>query len=340
MQYDVFVAFGDECNHAVTQALQNGSLFCSAEWHGAIAAACGYERAALVVRHDSGVAAALPLCLGRDLFRRRMAVALPFTAAIELPDAPAVRAAIAEQAPRACAKARIDRLQLRAAEPLGDALPYANLERLTFALPLAGTAAELLARSSADHRRRLRLAREAGTFRIETSDVMTFNEVYRARMKELGSPAAPAALFAHIAANFGSAVTVLAAFDRGGACAGAMFLVAHGATQYYLWGAAPSRYQRQNVNHLLYRAAIEGALASGLQTFDFGRSDLHGGSGRFKKQFGAVARQLFYYDFSRAGTHARMLPRRGMSVGSTIWRRLPGRVTDAAGSFVCGALFP
>ena len=336
----ISIALSNDCNHAVTQTLHDGSLFRSADWCGAIAEGCGYAPAALVVRHDAELVAALPLCLGRDLFRRRIAVALPFTAAVNVPDAPRLGAAIMRNAPRACADAGIDRLQLRAAEPFGGESAGANLEHVTYALPLNGSAADLLARSSPDHRRRLRLVREAGTFRIETTSVAVFYDVYCRRMKELGSPAAPASLFAQIARRFGGAVAVLAALDGNGACAAAMFLLAHGSTSYFLWGAASRLHHGQHVNHLLYRAAIEWALERGFETFDFGRSDVRGGTGRFKKQFGAVARQLFYYDFDRTGALVRTLPRRGMFLGSRLWRHLPQRMTDAAGSYVCGALFP
>src|SRR5262249_57148179 len=135
------------------------------------------------------------------------------------------------------------------------------------------------------------------------------------------------------------AVKVLAAFARDGACVGAMFLIAHQSKLYGLWTAAPQKYQRQYVNHVMYRAAIEWALESGFENFDLGRSDVRGGAAAFKRKFGAAPQQLFYYEFDRAGARRQALPRRGMSVGSALLRRLPPSMTDAPGAYVCRALF-
>jgi hypothetical protein len=343
MKYEISIPPAGGCDEVVQRTLRSGSVFRSERWHRAIAEACGYERAVLVVRAGENVVAALPLCVGRDLFRRRTAVALPFTAFIDTPNAtPAMRTAMLEQLPAACAAAGLHRLQLRLDEPLAASGTGANLERLTYVLPLAGRSRdELLACASPDHRRRLALARKTGLLHVRPATVTQFYETYRDRMKTLGSPAPSAVMFVRIASTFGRAVTILGAFDgKRGTCAGAMFLLRDAATTYFLWGAASREYQRQHVNHLLYRAAIELAHASGSESFDFGRSDVRSGVGAFKKQFGAKPRQLFYYSFDRDRARPALLPRRGIQVGSAIWRHLPHWATNAAGAFVCGAVFP
>jgi hypothetical protein len=321
--------------------LHNGSVFRSTAWHRAIADSLGYERAALVVHDRGAIAAAVPLCIGRDLLCRRVAASLPFTSGFEVPDAP-VREALLTRTSLACSRARIDRLELRCTQPIEGSAAYANTDYLSFALQVSGSSDQLLLLSSADHRRRVKIASRNGHLEVRShDDIRVFYEIYACRMKQLGSPSPPPRFFESVKNEFGDALHVISAVSQQtGEHAAAILLLESGTSMHLLWAASLKRYQGFHVNHVLYRHAIELAREKRLDKFDFGRSHRTSGTCRFKLQFGARPTQLHYYRFGPRGPLPWRTPRRRIAVGSVIWRALPDWATRAAGSFVSAAIFP
>jgi hypothetical protein len=122
---------------------------------------------------------------------------------------------------------------------------------------------------------------------------------------------------------------------------GGMFLLADGARLYYHWGATRIEYNAYHLNHFMYREAIKFALENGFQTFDFGRSPRseQGGTYRFKEQFGAVAKPLFYYRF---GENSGEWGNAQQSMKPLIegWKKAPRFLTDAMGPHLIGRALP
>lgn len=61
------------------------------------------------------------------------------------------------------------------------------------------------------------------------------------------------------------------------------------------WASSLREANSIGVNMLLYWEVLKYAIESGYQQFDFGRSSVDGGTYRFKKQWGAKPRQLFWH---------------------------------------------
>lgn len=91
------------------------------------------------------------------------------------------------------------------------------------------------------------------------------------------------------------------------------------------WAASDKRYGRLAPNMLLYHAVLEYACREGFTEFDFGRSSVDSGTYRFKQQWGAQPRPLYWYYWLSQG---REMPRLSpdnpkFKVAISLWQRLP-----------------
>jgi len=91
------------------------------------------------------------------------------------------------------------------------------------------------------------------------------------------------------------------------------------------WAASDKRYGRLAPNMLLYHAVLEYACREGFTEFDFGRSSVDSGTYRFKQQWGAQPRPLYWYYWLAQG---REIPRLNpdnpkFKFAISLWQRLP-----------------
>jgi hypothetical protein len=91
-----------------------------------------------------------------------------------------------------------------------------------------------------------------------------------------------------------------------------------------------------NPNMLLYWTFLAYAADNGFKRFDFGRSSPGEGTWRFKEQWGAVPKPLFWYQFDKKGNpRARpMTPgarSRSRMLAESVWCRLPVPVANLVG---------
>ena len=84
---------------------------------------------------------------------------------------------------------------------------------------------------------------------------------------------------------------------------------------------------------MLYRRTLGEAVDRGYHHFDFGRSTMGGPTWRFKKQWGAIPRQLYWHYWTADGADIT-----GPSTDSTTfrlasaaWRRMPVALTRRLG---------
>lgn len=167
-----------------------------------------------------------------------------------------------------------------------------------------------------------------------------FHAVLLENLRDLGTPVRDLPYFRRALEVLGPAADVLVLLHRGEP-AGAMFAVAHGETMSDPWASSLRRYFALCPNQMLYWLGLQRTLALGLRRFDFGRSQWHSSTYRFKEQWGAVPVPLFYqYALGRA----RRLPtlerqKAGYALAVTLWRRLPLPIARPLGERV-KRLFP
>lgn len=162
--------------------------------------------------------------------------------------------------------------------------------------------------------------------------VSAFHAVFSESMRDLGTPAMERSYFSRALALYGEDAEVLVVSHRGRPVGG-MFVVRHGDTLYDPWAASLRRYFPLCPNPLLYWQALRLGIARGLARFDFGRSQPGSGTYRFKEQFGAETRPLFYqYALGRAGRMPTLEAQKAsFELAVRVWRRLPLPVARAIG---------
>ncbi len=151
-----------------------------------------------------------------------------------------------------------------------------------------------------------------------------FYAVFARNMRDLGTPVYPQTLFASILQRFPQAARLLVV-RLGGKPVAAGFLIGHNGMMEIPWASSLREANHLSVNMLLYWDALKYSVEQGYGSFDFGRSTLDSGTFRFKKQWGAQPRQLYWHYWMKNGggppqiNHAN--PKYHLLISA--WQRLP-----------------
>jgi len=166
-----------------------------------------------------------------------------------------------------------------------------------------------------------------------------FYPVFAENMRDLGSPVHRYTLFAHAFAIFPSHFKCFIVYKGDIPIGGAIFLMFKGLAEVP-WASSKREYLQYCPNNLLYWTVLKHACELGSSEFDFGRSSKDSGTYRFKEQWGAKPRPLFWQyvlpdrsnipDPSHAGTKARLMVR--------LWQSLPLPVANVIGPRVRGRI--
>jgi serine/alanine adding enzyme len=178
--------------------------------------------------------------------------------------------------------------------------------------------------------------------RIGSTELLeVFYDVFCRNMRDLGTPVYPKRFFATILERFPDNTRIVA-LERGGVGAAAGFLVFERNRAEIPWASCRSEFKSLGVNMKLYWEVLSEAIASGCDSFDFGRSTVDSGTFRFKKQWGAQPVQLYWHRWERnpspreqygGDSHGRL-----MRCAIAAWRRLPLRVANTLGPLVSPGL--
>lgn len=162
-----------------------------------------------------------------------------------------------------------------------------------------------------------------------------FYLVFARNMRDLGTPVYPRRLFAAILATFPERARIVVVRHRGRPVAAA-FLIDYRRRMEIPWASSVRDYNRFGVVMALYWEALQLAIERGNQVFDFGRSSVDAGTYRFKKQWGAQPRQLYWHYWLAAG---RELPRLSPDnpkyrLAIRAWQRLPLPLANRLGPLI------
>ncbi len=159
-----------------------------------------------------------------------------------------------------------------------------------------------------------------------------FYAVYARNMRDLGTPVYGRRFFSAILATFPQAAAIVVCRHLGEAIAAGV-LLRHRERLEIPWAASIREYNRFGVNMALYWAVLRYAIEQGARVFDFGRSTMDSGTYRFKKQWGATPRPLFWHYWLDAGAAMPELtpsnPKYRLAIAA--WRRLPLFVANRLG---------
>ncbi len=151
-----------------------------------------------------------------------------------------------------------------------------------------------------------------------------FYRIYQQNMHFLGSPPHHLRWFKAVVSFYGERAKVVLVHLRGEPLAGGILLFTpEGATNP--WASSRREYKRLSPNMLLYWQMLALSASKGLSYFDFGRSSPGSGTYRFKKQWGASEKPLFWYGVKDEHVS------RGREIFVRLWQKLPASLVNSLG---------
>lgn len=163
-----------------------------------------------------------------------------------------------------------------------------------------------------------------------------FYSVFSKNMRDLGTPVYSSNFFREIVSSFekNSQIIVIKHQQRPVAAA---FLIGFNGTLEIPWASSLREYNHISVNMALYWETLRYAINNRYHTFDFGRCSRDSGTYKFKRQWGATEKQLYWhYWLKDGGTSLPALnpnnPKYRLAI--RVWKRLPLKVTNLIGPVI------
>lgn len=159
-----------------------------------------------------------------------------------------------------------------------------------------------------------------------------FYTVFARNMRDLGTPVYPRSFFAAILQALADQARLFVVRWRGAPVAAGLVIGDRGRLEIP-WASSLREANAIGVNMLLYWNVLEYACQQQYASFDFGRSTVDAGTYRFKKQWGAQPRQLYWHYWLRAGGEPPLMnhsnPKYRLAIAA--WQRLPLAVANRVG---------
>jgi FemAB-related protein (PEP-CTERM system-associated) len=330
------LAPGDEPRWDAYAADHSGAtVYHGAAWAGLIRSLFGHETHHLLAEDQGGhVRGVLPLVRLRSRLFGDYLVSVPYVNyGGVVADTPAIAEELLDEACRLADRLGVSHLELRHSAPLAADWPV-RTDKVAMVLELPTTSSALWQALGSKLRSQVKRPQKEGATleRGGAELVPAFYRVFAENMRDLGTPVYPLAFFQAIARTFPDRVEVVVVRVKGEAAA-AGFLLANGRTLEIPWASSLRRHNPIGANMLLYWAALEGAVEKGFAAFDFGRSTREGGTYRFKRQWGAKERPLYWHYWLRPGVALPRLnpdnPKYALAIKA--WQRLPLALANTLG---------
>ena len=187
-----------------------------------------------------------------------------------------------------------------------------------------------------------RADREGAQCRTGSVELLSdFYGVFAENMRDLGTPVYPKRFFEAILKRFESHCQ-LVVIDWQGEPAAAAFLTFWRNEAEVPWASCRARAKPLGLNMKLYWELLSLAVSRGCSVFDFGRSTVDSGTYRFKRQWGAEPKPLYWYRWERhpSGQAIEHGDGKGkaMQFATSVWQSLPLGLANALGPHISGAL--
>jgi FemAB-related protein (PEP-CTERM system-associated) len=323
----------DAWRHTVND-LHGSSLAHAPEWLDVIRRGYGHEPLYLTEDDEPGV---LPAFVVRRPVFGTIVTSMPFLdGGGPCSASPAVTRGLVDRLIAEAGRIGAVAVELRCSARLAIAAQPLD-HKVNLAMPLPEDSDQLWRRLESRMRNHIRKAEKSGLTVVAggVEHLPAFDEVFAARMRELGSPPhAPRFLRAVVGAFGDRARVLLVRKDR--LPIGGLVALRFKDTVTIPWASCLTEYRALAPNTLLYWEAIRSACAQGARRFDFGRSSRGSGTYRFKLQWGAEESPLFWYTLpvSRRPVSSASSRGRAAACATEIWRRLPLAVTRRVGPHI------
>jgi len=159
-----------------------------------------------------------------------------------------------------------------------------------------------------------------------------FYQVFAQNMRDLGTPVYSKSFFKSILETFPNNAHIVCVYHSDEPAA-AGFLIGYKNRMEIPWASALRKFNKISVNMLLYWEVLKYSTEQGYQQFDFGRSTINAGTYRFKKQWGAKPKQLYWHYWLAEGQDVPKMnpdnPKYKLVI--SIWQKLPVWLTKIIG---------
>lgn len=175
--------------------------------------------------------------------------------------------------------------------------------------------------------------RENPTIHIGNDELLDdFYKVFACNMRDLGTPVYNKSFFRNILTTFKkNSKIIIIRIDNEPVAAG--FLIAYKETLEIPWASTLRKVNNISINMLLYWEVLKYAIEQSFKYFDFGRCSINSGTYKFKKQWGAQPKQLFWHYWLRDNQDLPEInpnnPKYKLAI--QCWQKLPVAITKLIG---------
>ncbi len=309
------------------------SVYHSWQWRDIFTAEFGCEPHYLLAGTLDQVRGVLPLIRLRSRLFGDFLVSLPFVnyGGCLAADEPA-DAALMSAAGTLAGRLGVSHVEFRE-ERAREGWPQ-RTDKVAMLLELAASPDEQFASFGSKLRAQIRRPeKEGATTRLGGAELVPdFYRVFARNMRDLGTPVYARSLFSRIARAM-PAQTRIAVVYLAGQPVAAGFTLRHGDRMEIPWASSLREFNRVGVNMQLYWHILKHAIESGVRQFDFGRSSVDAGTYKFKAQWGAKPRQLYWHYWLKDGQPMPNLtptsPKYALAIRA--WQRLPVPIANIIG---------
>jgi serine/alanine adding enzyme len=224
-------------------------------------------------------------------------------------------------------------VELRSCLPIESELPCRE-DKVTMLLDLPDDADILWKNIGTKRRAQVkRPIREGVKFEFGGVELLDdFYHVFSINMRDLGTPVYSKSFFKAIFKWFPKKAHIsIVRLD--GEAVGTGFLLGNGQLVEIPWASTLRKVNKIGVNMFLYWNILRSSIEQGYTVFDFGRSSKDAGTLRFKKQWGAEQKQLYwYYQLASEGAIPQINhsnPKYRLLIN--VWKKLPVSVCNLIG---------
>lgn len=167
--------------------------------------------------------------------------------------------------------------------------------------------------------------REGATFVRGGEELLDdFYNVFSQNMRDLGTPVYSKKFFESIVRTFPDNASIAVTYLNEEPV-GAGFLLKSGDLVEIPWASTKREFNRFGINMFLYWNILKSSIEDGSKVFDFGRSSKDSGTLKFKKQWGATEKQLYWYYSLPGGKEIPVLnhSNKKFELMISVWKKMP-----------------
>ncbi len=303
-------------------------------WRGLLERAFGLRSVYLIAHRDREVVGVLPLVLFRGPLFGRFAVSMPFlNYGGVLANSDAAAGALLASAIDVARDERAGYVELRHSTRCFTHLPV-RTHKVAMVLRLQQTCDDQWRVLDRKLRNQVRKAEKADLrVRVGGLELLdAFYDVLSRNMRDLGSPVHSRRFFEEIVRTFPECTRIVSVWLDSTPVA-ASFVFWHADRLEVPWASSLKTHNHLCANVLLYWEMLKFGIERHFAEFDFGRSTPLEGTYKFKEQWGAEPRQLYWEYWLSDGAQ---IPDRSpknpkFSAMISLWRHLPVAITRVIG---------